>query len=153
MAIQKMGRSGSPPFLQLAACLGSFENLGVIKTGNNYKKEMVATIKQDLANWMMNEDFDNIRAELIDLAIVAKVSPYRMQNQDADNIAKVICDSLKQQKDDPRFLFDDDCQIVRTLIWKRQRVESEEYDTDSYSISFRIHDGDKPMELIEPKVI
>lgn len=153
MAIQKIGKSGSPPFLQLAACLGSFENLGVIKTGNNYRKEMITTIKRDLANWMMNEDFDSIKAESIDLAIVAKVSRYRMKNQDADNIAKVICDALKQQKGDPRFLFDDDCQIVRALVWKIQRTEYEGYDTDSYSISFRKHDSKKPMELLQPEII
>ncbi len=68
-------------------------------------------------------------------------------------IAKVICDALKQQQHDTRFLFDDDCQIVRTLIWKMPRVESEEYDTDSYSISFRIHSSDKTMELIRPEAI
>ena len=153
MTIEKIGRTGSPPFLQLVECLGSFENLGAVKTGNDYKKEMIAIIKQDLANWMMNEDFDSIKAESIDLAIVAKVSPYRMGNQDTDNIAKVICDALKQQKGDPRFLFDDDCQIVRALVWKIQRAEYEGYDTDSYSISFRKHDSNKPMELLQPEII
>ena len=37
MTIEKIGRTGSPPFLQLVECLGSFENLGAVKTGNDYK--------------------------------------------------------------------------------------------------------------------
>jgi hypothetical protein len=87
------------------------------------------------------------------LAIIVKLAPYRKKKQDIDNIAKVIFDALKKRKDDPRFLFNDDCQIIRMLVWKIQRREDPLWHTDSYDISFRVHDGNKPMNLIKPRVM
>ena len=84
----------------------------------------------------------------MDLAIVIKLSPYRFKQQDADNIAKVICDALKKRRGDNRFLFNDDSQIIRLLIWKIQRIEDPLWETDGYDISFRIYDSSKPMELV-----
>ena len=102
---------------------------------------------------MHNDGFEPFRESHIDLAIIVKLSPSRLKRQDADNIAKVICDALKKRKGDDRFLLNDDSQIVRLLVWKILRVEDQLYHTDSYDISFRVHDRNKPMKLIQPKVI
>lgn len=153
MSIKKIGKTGSPPFLQLADSIGVSGDLGEVKTGSDYRKGMIDTIKNNLSIWMANSAFEPIRGQQLDLAIVVKLSPYRLKNQDVDNIAKVICDALKQRKGDKRFLFDNDSQIIRMLVWKIPRKEDPQWYTDSYDISFRIHDGNKPMNLIEPKVI
>lgn len=153
MAVKKIGKTGSPPFLQLEDSDGFSGDLGEVKTKVKYRKGMIDTIKNNLSIWMANSAFEPIRGQQLDLAIVVKLSPYRLKNQDVDNIAKVICDALKQRKGDERFLFDDDSQIIRMLVWKILRKEDNQWDTDSYDISFRVHDGNKQMNLIEPKVI
>lgn len=153
MSVGKIGKTGSPPFLQLTDSIGVSGNLGAIKTGSRYKEETINEIKTDLYIWMGNNDFQPIRGQRLDLAVVIKLSPYRFNKQDADNIAKVICDALKKRRGDDRFLFNNDSQIIRLLIWKLQRVEDPFWETDSYDISFRIHDSSKPMELVQPEVI
>jgi len=102
---------------------------------------------------MKNPTFDAIRSSSLDLAIVARVSPNRMKNQDIDNIAKVVIDALNKSEGDPRFLFYDDNQIVRLLVWKIQEQENVRYNTDTLTISFRIHNDKKQMILIEPRTI
>jgi len=153
MSVEKIGKTGSPPFLQLADSIGVSANLGEVRAGSKYRKETINTIKADLGNWMGNNDFQPVRGQQLDLAIVIKLSPHRFKKQDTDNIAKVICDALKKRRGDDRFLFNDDSQIVRLLIWKAQRVEDPLWETDSYDISFRIYDSSKPMELVWLEVI
>lgn len=153
MSIQKIGKAGSPPFLQLEDSIGVSGDLGEVKTGSEYRKETINTIKTNLSNWMANNNFEPIRGQQLDLAVVIKLSPYRFKKQDADNIAKVICDALKKRRGDDRFLFNDDSQIIRLLIWKIQRVEDPLWETDGYDISFRIHDSSKSMILIHPEII
>lgn len=149
MALKKIGKTGSPPFLQLEDSIGVSGDLGEVKTGTKYRKETINTIKTNLSNWMLNENFQPYRGSQIDLAIVVKISPLRLRKQDIDNIAKVICDALKKRKDDNRFLFDDDSQIIRLLVWKILRKQDPLWDTDSYDISFRVHDSNKPMILTQ----
>jgi len=153
MSVKKIGKTGSPPFLRLEDSEGFSGDLGEVKTGTRYRKGMIDTIKNNLSIWMANSDFEQIRGKQLDLAIVIKLSPYRLKTQDVDNMAKVICDGLKRRKGDKRFLFDDDSQIIRMLVWKIKRREDPQWDTDSYDISFRVHDSNRPMSLIEPKVI
>jgi len=153
MSMEKIGKTGSPPFLQLTDSIGVSGNLGEVRTGSRYRKETIDTIRTDLGNWMGNNDFQPIRGQQLDLAIVIKLSPYRFRKQDTDNIAKVICDALKQQANDSPFLIYDDSQIIRLLVWKMQRVEDPLWETDSYDISFRTHDSSKSMELVQPEVI
>ena len=148
MSLKKFGKSGSPPFLQLEGSIGGSGDLGEIKTGSKYRKETINTIKANLSTWMHNDGFEPFRESQIDLAIIVKLSPSRLKRQDADNVAKIICDALKKRKGDDRFLLNDDSQIVRLLVWKILRVENSLYHTDSYDISFRVHDSNKPMELI-----
>ena len=153
MSVEKIGKTGSPPFLQLTDSIGVSGNLGEIRTGSRYRKETINTIKTDLCNWMGNNDFQPIRGQQLDLAIVIKLSPYRFKKQDTDNIAKVIYDALKQRGNDSRFLIYDDSQIIRLLIWKIRRKEDALWQTDSYDVSFRIYDSGKPMELVQLEVI
>jgi len=150
---KKIGKTGSPPFLRLEDSEGFSGDLGEVKTGTTYRKDMIDTIKNNLSIWMANSDFEQIRGNQLDLAIVVKLSPYRLKTQDVDNIAKVICDGLKRRKGDERFLFDNDCQIIRILVWKIQRREDPLWHTDSYDVSFRTHDGNKQMNLVEDKRI
>ena len=153
MTLKKIGKTGSPPFLQLEGSTGVSGDLGEVKTGSEYRKDTINTIKTNLSNWMANNNFEPIRGQQLDLAIVIKLSPYRFKNQDADNIAKVICDALKKRRGDDRFLFNNDSQIMRLLIWKIQRVEDPLWETDSYDISFRTHNSSKSMVLIHPEVM
>ena len=148
-----IGRAGSSPPLLLEDSEGSFYDLVTIKTGSKYKKEITDTVKTNLWSWMQNPNFKDIRGEALDLAIVASVNPSRMKTQDIDNIAKVVLDALKKRAGDSSFLFYDDYQIVRLLIWKIQSEKRPMYNTDSLSISFRVHNNKKQMILIEPEVI
>ena len=148
-----IGRTGSKPYLVLKDYRGSSDYLVTIKTGGRHKREITKVIKTNIASWMKNPEFEHIREKPLDLAIVARIDPMRMKTQDIDNIAKVVLDALKETEGDSRFLFHDDSQIVRLLIWKIQREECQGYITDSLTISFRIHDSEKQMVLIRPRII
>ena len=145
-----IGRTGSKPFWELEDSLGTFDDLVTIMTGSKRRREVIEQIRCNLESWMNNPHFESVRTSPLDLAIVARVSPGRMKNQDIDNIAKVVIDALKKSDGDSRFLFYDDCQIVRLLVWKLQEEEHTEYNTDSLTMSFRIHDDRKQMILVEP---
>ncbi|MCK4822523.1 RusA family crossover junction endodeoxyribonuclease [bacterium] len=149
----KIGRTGSGPFLKLEDNLGTFDDLVIIKTGGKYRKEIIEQVRCNIGNWMNNPHFDNVRTSPLDLAIIARINPRRIKSQDVDNIAKVVIDALKKTEEDPRFLFYDDCQVVRLLIWKIPEREVTGYNTDSLTISFRIHDNRKQMVLIEPRIM
>ena len=148
-----ISRSSADPFPVVEDSLGSFIDLVTVKTDSEYRKEVISTIRLNLQSWMKNHHFESIREAELDLAIVASVSPGRMKNQDIDNISKVVMDALKKSGDDDRFLFYDDRQIVRLLVWKIQQETLVDYNTDTITISFRIHDPTKQMILIEPEVI
>ena len=148
-----IGRSGSRPHLVLEDNLGTFDDLVTIKTGGKYRSKVIEQIRFNLESWMKNPYFESVRTSPLDLAIVARVSPGRMKNQDIDNIAKIVIDALKKSDGDPRFLFHDDRQVVRLLVWKLQEEECTGYNTDSLTISFRIHDDRKQMVLVEPEVM
>jgi len=48
--MEKIGKTGSPPFLQLTDSIGVSGNLGEIRTGSRYRKETIDTIRTDLGN-------------------------------------------------------------------------------------------------------
>jgi len=119
-----------------------------VKTSKD-KKKTIEQIKGNLASWLNNRKFNIFRDEILDLAIVASINRQRMNTQDVDNIAKIVLDALKRNKNIDLhrdiFLFNDDSQIIRLLIYKISREEDEIYDTDRVDISFRVHDPKKPM--------
>ena len=150
MAISK---TGSGPFPVLEDNEGSIVDLVTIRTKNRNRKDVIATIRMNLASWMKNHHFEGAREAELDMAIVACVSSGRMKNQDIDNISKVVLDALKKSEGDDRFLFYDDCQVIRLLVWKIQQEELADYNTDTLTISFRTHNPKKQMILVEPEEI
>ena len=146
---QIIGRSGSGPFLTLEGSLGHSVDLVTVQTGKHLKKEAtIETIRRNLAIWMGNPEFMALKCSPLDLAIVAKVNRQRMLTQDVDNIAKVVLDDLKETHGDPRFLFHEDSQVTRLLIWKVQQDNHLQYNTDTVDISFRVYDPDRQMSMV-----
>lgn len=122
-------------------------DLIAIKTTDKRRK-MIEEIRKNLAITPKKEELVN---ELLDLAIVVHTHPLRYKNQDLDNIAKIVLDALKKQKEgnSEHYFFNDDRQIVRLLIQKIQRIEDKEFETDQLSVSIRKHDPFKEM-IIKP---
>ena len=149
----KTGRRGSGPYLVLENCSGAFYDLITVKTKNNYKREVTTIIKRNLAIWLANPEFQNVRSSPLDLAIIAIINTQRMATQDVDNISKIVLDALQQSENDTRFLFHNDKQVIRLLVWKIQQEEDSEQNTDTLGISFRIHDPKKQMILEMPSRI
>jgi len=130
-----------------------YHNLTTIRTNRKNKKEVKEKIRTDLARWLKNPHFDKMRDGPLDIAIVARVSARRMRYQDVDNIAKVVLDALKEDKGDSRFLFRNDNQVIRLMIYKLGSEELSGHNTDSLTVSFRVHDFNKQMVLINPPII
>jgi Holliday junction resolvase RusA-like endonuclease len=148
---KKLGRMGMDSPLLLEDAFGSAGDLVEIKSGTKYRCEVRKILKCNLEAWMKTPGFDEIRSQFLDLAVVARVNEKRIKRQDVDNIAKIVLDALKETEGDPRFLFRDDSQIVRLLVWKIRKTDSPDYETDSIAISFRKHDPDKQMILVRQK--
>ncbi len=98
---------------------------------------------------MENKGFNDIRDELLDIAIVFYLNTSRMKRQDVDNLAKVVLDGLQRDKSEPElpYLFADDSQVVRLLLYKIRKTDDEHYDTDQLYISVRKHNPKKQMVL------
>ncbi len=150
---KRISRMGAHSPLVLEGSDNYYHNLTTIKTKNEYKKEVKEKIRADLARWLKNPHFDAMRGGLLDIAVVARVSDRNMRIQDVDNIAKVVLDALKEEKGDSRFLFHDDNQVIRLLIYKLRSEKLLQYNTDSLTISFRVHDSNRQMLLVNPSQI
>ena len=150
-----VGKKRTGPPLELEDSEGSFADLITVKTGWRYKSELVEEIRSNLRHWMLNPSFDSIRDKPLDLAIVVRTLPRTMRSQDVDNIAKRVLDAMKEQKgsNDKGFLFRDDSQIVRLLVYKMESEEEPGWKTSSMDISFRVHDSNRQMVLVQPEVI
>lgn len=141
-------------FLVLKEHFGSSSDLIAIKTSK--KKDTEEKIRGGLEPWMNNKKFNLLRSKLLDLVIIVYVNKRRMEKQDVDNIAKVVLDALKKPKNkdsEKRWLFKDDSQVVRLLVYKIPQKRSKEGLTDEFVISFREHSLNKQMILIEQKII
>ena len=131
---------------------GLIDYLGdLIEIKSTRKEEIIKEIVENSREWLNNKKFEKLRKEKLDLAIVVYVNKLRMKRQDVDNIAKVVLDALKKDKNKPDkpYLYEDDSQIVRLLIYKLERTESDKFDTSAICISFRKHDPNKQMILKE----
>jgi len=124
---------------------GMFGDLITVKTKSETKTEMIKEIQSSQGSWM--EKFPDLcdTNKEIDLAIVVYRRVRYLKSQDLDNIAKVVLDALKGH------LFEDDSQIVRLLLVKKEAELLDGYDTDSLVISFRSHDPERDMILINEK--
>ena len=112
---------------------------------------MIEQIRNELAHWMKNNNLAPIRNKELDLAIVISRESKYIGIQDVDNIAKWVIDALKKVKGDSRFLFHDDKQVLRLLVYKQVASKLPGYNTDSISISCRIHNPNKQMILESQK--
>ena len=148
----KMSRTGTNPPLELEDAYCSIYVLMAVKTGNKAKKYLVVKqIRDELAYWMKNNNLDPIRDKELDLAIVVSRESRHIGIQDVDNIAKWVIDALKKNKEDTHYLFNDDKQIFRLLVYKQVAIKLPEYNTDSISISCRVHNPNKQMILENQK--
>ena len=131
--------------LTLEGSEGTFLDLVTVKTKSETKKKMIDEIRSSQGSWM--EKFPHLHDinKKIDMAIVVYRRVGYLELQDVDNIAKVVLDALKG------CLFGDDSQIVRLLLVKKEAEPSAGYDTNSLVISFRVHDPEKDMILINKK--
>lgn len=121
-----------------------------IKSSKQYKKEMINKIRRNIVLDRNHPKISRIKNELIDVAIVIYVTPIRFKRQDLDNVAKVVLDALTSlNKEDKDYLIKDDNQIVRLLLYKKQRIEHPESDTSQMSVSIREHNPNKDMKLIK----
>ena len=133
---------------------GSSNSLFTVKTSSKTKFETIKDIKINLKNWMENKNFNEFRNKKIDLSIVIYTSKLNMKKQDVDNIAKIILDAICENKfHEPPFLFNNDNQIVRLLVYKIKQEEIKESNTAEFVISFREHKAELQMNLIERGVI
>jgi Holliday junction resolvase RusA-like endonuclease len=124
--------------------------LGEAKTGSTINRQKtIEELRTSMESWMKNHRFDELRKEKIDLAIVAHLDPFRFRNQDCDNIAKIVLDALEKKDDGRGYLFEDDKQVVRLLVYKRKAVEDKVFRTNQLDISFRKHEPSKEMVLEE----
>lgn len=143
-------RIGKNTPLKLEDAAGVFSDLITISSGKVTRRETINKIKTNLEAWMKNQRFDPYRNASLDVAIVLFIDRQRMNKQDVDNIAKIVLDALKKDNKHRReaYLFDDDSQVIRLLVYKIPRCEDEVYNTDSMTTSFREYDPRKQMLLI-----
>jgi len=144
-----MGRS-----LVLQGSPGFISDLITVKTGDrtNFSKTR-EELFSNLKSWMNNVNFNDFRREILDMAIVIYVDSMRYKTQDCDNIAKLVLDTLKKDKDSSDYLFEDDSQIIRLLVYKIKAEENEQFETNQMVISFRKHNPNKQMILENVNVI
>lgn len=115
-----------------------------VKTGE--RKKMIKKIRVNLS---ASKPPEKLKNSLLDVAIVVHIRAGRFRRQDLDNLAKIILDALEKPKEDDGypFLFNDDNQIVRLLLYKIERKEDLESETSQLSVSARVHDPSKEMIL------
>ncbi|MFC1988963.1 RusA family crossover junction endodeoxyribonuclease [Chloroflexota bacterium] len=145
-------RTGTNPPLELEDAFCSIYVLMAVKTGDKFKRyQVIEQIRNGLALWMKNSTLDPIRNKGLDLTIVFNRESRYVGIQDVDNMAKLVMDALKKEKGDSRFLFHDDKQVIRLLVYKQVAKKLSGYDTDSISISCRVHNPNKQMILENQK--
>lgn len=123
---------------------GSAGDLITIKTSR--KKDTIKDMTTNIKSWLENKHFTEFKNKEMDLAIVVYVNKQRMKMQDVDNIAKVVLDALK--KPEP-YLFENDSQVIRLLVYKMLQKPVKDYNTDAVIISFREYNPDKQMILVD----
>ncbi len=133
-------------------CSGGYYNLeGGLITGTLMKirtskckeltKEEIKKAIIDDKSLQDIEKYESLINKLLDIAIVIYLSKGNYTRQDVDNIAKVVLDGLKEE------LLNDDSQIIRLLVYKKENIEIEDAETFQIGISVREHNPLKEMVL------
>lgn len=119
-----------------------------IKTSN--KPEMIKRIRSELTSFMKNDNLDHMRDKKIDLSIVAYMSEKELKRRDVDNIAKTVLDAIsKSRHHNGNYIFENDNKIVRLLVYKKKKEQNTDADTSEFIISFREHDPNLEMNLVQ----
>ncbi|MDP1728797.1 MAG: RusA family crossover junction endodeoxyribonuclease [archaeon] len=113
--------------------------------------EMAETIRKIREGIITPQNKEFMVGKLLDVAIVVHVNKQRYDSQDVDNVAKVVLDALKKNKNfpDESYLFGDDSHVIRLLVQKVKRTEDNESETDQLSISIREHNSEKDMKIVK----
>lgn len=121
-----------------------------IETNRKFKKENTLKLRKMMPISAKDEKISKIKGELVDVAIVLYLGKNRYKSQDLDNVSKIILDAIKKNgEDDKEYFIEDDRQVARLLLYKKQRIEDAEAETSQISISIRKHDPQKEMTLVE----
>ena len=133
----------------LENCEGSFGTLIDVETATD-KKEMIQKIRTDFGEYFKNEKFVKLKEAPLDIAIFLEVNLHRYKTQDLDNIQKIVLDALEKDDAEPswNYLYKNDSQVCRILVWKIEKKMDSDYNTASMTISFRIHDPSKQMIMV-----
>jgi len=108
----------------------------------NYRK--VLKLVMDMEN-----DTRNIyKLAKFDLALHLEIDTFRLNNQDVDNIQKIVLDALKRDSSE-NYLYEDDAQIFRVLCWKTKKEGDDKYNMVALTISIRVYAPDKPMLMVK----
>jgi Holliday junction resolvase RusA-like endonuclease len=108
-------------------------------------------IRRIRVNLSCSKSPEELHKELLDVSIVVHIRKGRHRRQDLDNLAKIILDALQKPKteDGCPYLYENDNQIIRLLLVKKERTEYSDSETSQLSISARKHDPEKQMILKE----
>ena len=121
---------------------------GLIEITTGKRKEMIQQLRRD---FIIHKFSEKLKKSLLDVSIVVHIRKGRYKWQDLDNLAKIILDALEKpkQEDDLPYLYENDSQIVRLIMYKIERIECLESETSQLSISARIHNPKQEMILKE----
>lgn len=147
MAEENIPRMSVNGYLTLEDSEGSSGDLITVKTGCKSRKELKGQFRRNAGDWMKRFPQFHNQNTWLDLALAVYRKPRFVKNQDVDNIAKVVLDALKGN------LFWDDSLIARLLVFKQDAKPLKGYNTDSLVISFRAHNPEKQMILINKEAL
>lgn len=117
-----------------------------IKTSSDNKAYSKSLIRAQINNDFIDQ-CKTLQDKLLDIGLHLSVNKRRYKRQDLDNIQKVVFDAIQKDKKKPQrdYLIKNDSQIVRCLVYKTERIENINFDTDQLTISLREHDPKKQM--------
>lgn len=146
---QKTHRIPSGGYLSLEDSSILHGDLIDIKSSNKCRRDMKQEIRRNNTIERNHPKLSEIRKSLVDIAIVVYVTKNRFKKQDLDNVAKVVLDSItKKDENDEDYFIENDNQVVRLLLYKKERMEDEEANTSQLSLSIRVHNPSKEMVLV-----
>lgn len=132
--------SGGYLALENSLVFGTLIKISTSKNKKKTKEEIKRAITDD--KYVQGfEKYDNLKDKPLDIAITIYISKENYKRQDVDNIAKVVLDALKGE------LFNDDSQVIRLLVYKKEITQQEDAETFQISVSARVHDISKDMIL------
>ncbi len=153
-----MKKALSKPPIYLDDAEGIHVVLEDVKTEGGLDDALVSSIEGWLKDLKGVDAYKSEPFDPLDLAIVVDVSKRHLDGKgarDVDNIPKKLLDLLKMDEAKPSkpYLFRDDKQVARLLVWKRLKRDYRkrdflDYETHALHLSFRKHDCKKHSQMI-----